>query len=88
MKFYIDRWADQIAAVIAADESAALLSTAELAKFLRISEQFLATARCRGEGPPWVRIGRSIRYQKTDVVRWLNERTYQNTSGYARRGAS
>jgi hypothetical protein len=36
----------------------ALLTPAEAAKFLRISESWLAKARMRGDGPPFIRIGR------------------------------
>ena len=49
--------------------SVALLTPAEAAKFLRISESWLAKARMRGDGPPFIRIGRSIRSQ-TALIDW------------------
>jgi hypothetical protein len=42
--------------------SQALLTPAEAAKALKVSESWLAKARLHGEGPPFMRVGRSIRY--------------------------
>ena len=50
--------------------SVALLTPAEAAKFLRISESWLAKARMRGDGPPFIRIGHSIRYSQTALIDW------------------
>ena len=35
----------------------------EAADFLRVSQSWLAKARMRGDGPPYVKLGRSIRYR-------------------------
>ena len=48
-----------------------LLTSKEAASFLRVSESWLAKARMRAEGPPFTRIGRSIRYGKATLLRWL-----------------
>ena len=45
---------------------------AEAAKILKVSESWLAKARMRSEGPPFVRIGRCIRYVR--LRQWLNSR--------------
>jgi hypothetical protein len=39
-----------------------LLTTMETAKLLKVSASWLAKARMRGEGPPFIKVGRSIRY--------------------------
>ena len=43
-----------------------LLTPKEAANFLRVSESWLAKARMRGDGPPYVKLGRSIRYREGD----------------------
>jgi Helix-turn-helix domain len=42
--------------------SAEPLTPAEAANALKVSVSWLAKARMRGEGPPFMRVGRSIRY--------------------------
>ena len=39
-----------------------LLTAKEAAVYLKASESFLAKARMRGDGPPFIKVGRSIRY--------------------------
>jgi excisionase family DNA binding protein len=57
-----------------------LLTPSEAADFLRVSESWLAKARMRGDGPPFVKIGRSIRYRESDLVQWMKSRTHLSTS--------
>ena len=40
-----------------------LLTPKEAAQFLRVSESWLAKARMRGDGPPFMLFGRSVRYE-------------------------
>ena len=47
-----------------------LLTPKEAAEFLKVSLSWLAKARMRGDGPPFIRIGRSIRYPGDDLIRW------------------
>ena len=51
-----------------------LLTTKETAALLRMSASWLAKARMRKDGPPFVEIGRSIRYSRGAVLRWLKSR--------------
>jgi predicted DNA-binding transcriptional regulator AlpA len=51
-----------------------LLTPAEAAKFLRISRSWLDKARMRSDGPPFIRIGRSIRYSQTALIDWMRPR--------------
>ena len=41
-----------------------LLTPREAADFLRVSTSWLAKARMRGDGPPYAKLGRSIRYRE------------------------
>jgi Helix-turn-helix domain len=57
-----------------------LLTPKETAKFLRVSESWLAKARMRGDGPPYMLFGRSIRYGGGGLVRWMKSCVRQSTS--------
>jgi predicted DNA-binding transcriptional regulator AlpA len=48
-----------------------MLTAKDTANFLRLSASWLAKARMRGDGPPYVKIGRSVRYSEGALVRWL-----------------
>lgn len=48
-----------------------LLDTPAAAALLTISAEALKKIRQRGEGPPFVRIGGSIRYSRASIVSWL-----------------
>ena len=48
-----------------------LLTPKEAAQQLKVSESWLAKARMRGDGPPFIKIGRAIRYSKAALVQWM-----------------
>ncbi len=48
-----------------------LLTPKEGARFLNMSESFLAKARMNGNGPPYLKLGRAVRYRKSDIMGWL-----------------
>jgi predicted DNA-binding transcriptional regulator AlpA len=48
--------------------------------FLHLSTSWLAKARMRGDGPAYVKLGRSVRYRESALVQWLKSRTRQSTS--------
>ncbi len=52
-----------------------LLDTPALATELDASEPTIISWRRLGTGPDFIRVGRLIRYRRTDVDRWLQERT-------------
>ena len=54
------------------DES--LLDESEAAKFLAISVRTLQAWRTRGFGPPFVRLGRAIRYRLKDLIEWVKSK--------------
>lgn len=51
-----------------------LLEPKEAASFLKISISWLAKARMRNDGPPFFQVGRSVRYGKVALIRWLKSR--------------
>jgi hypothetical protein len=57
-----------------------LLTPKEAARFMRVSESWLAKARMRGDGPLYVPIGRAIRYQQGDLVAYIRSRRRLSTS--------
>jgi predicted DNA-binding transcriptional regulator AlpA len=49
-----------------------LLTPEEAAAFLKLSLSWLAKARRRrGAGPPYVKLGKSVRYRPSALVAWL-----------------
>lgn len=54
-----------------ADERNSLLTPNEVAAFLKLSLSWLAKSRVRGDGPPFVKIGHAVRYQKDAILIWL-----------------
>lgn len=57
------------------DPSTEFLDTAALAEWLGLHPQLPVQWRYQGDGPPFVKIGRSVRYRVADVESWLAERT-------------
>jgi predicted DNA-binding transcriptional regulator AlpA len=51
--------------------SEALLEPREAAAFLKLSLSWLAKARQRREGPPYIKLGRSVRYNPSALSEWL-----------------
>lgn len=52
----------------------------EVARMLKVSISYLAKARMRGDGPPYHKIGRSVRYVRAEVLAWLESRSRHSTS--------
>ena len=57
-----------------------LLPPSDAANLLRLSKSWLAKARMRGDGPPYVKLGRAVRYRESALVQWLKSRTRLSTS--------
>ena len=57
-----------------------LLTPKEAAKLLKCSLSWLAKARMRGDGPPYVKLGRSIRYTEAALLQWMKSRQRLSTS--------
>jgi predicted DNA-binding transcriptional regulator AlpA len=57
-----------------------LLTPNDAADFLRLSSSWLAKARMRGDGPAFVKIGRSVRYAEGSLREYLEGQTRHSTS--------
>jgi predicted DNA-binding transcriptional regulator AlpA len=60
--------------------SIALLIPKETAGRLKVSTSWLAKARMRGDGPPFIKIGRAIRYPEAALILWMKSRQRVSTS--------
>ena len=47
--------------------------TEEAAEFARVSTRTLQRKRAEGEGPPFIRLGRFVRYLPADVRQWVEQ---------------
>jgi hypothetical protein len=56
------------------------LTPKETAARLKVSLSWLAKARMRGDGPPYIRVGRSIRYGETTLIQWMRSQQRLSTS--------
>jgi predicted DNA-binding transcriptional regulator AlpA len=52
----------------------------ETANRLKVSLSWLAKARMRGDGPPFIKIGRAIRYSEAALQQWMKSRQRLSTS--------
>jgi hypothetical protein len=89
-RHHLDKRADELAISVASNgQPDDLLRSGTAAKELGVSEQFLTIGRSRGYGPPFLRLSKSVvRYRRSDLVEWLNQRLYHCTSEYADRPKS
>lgn len=69
------------------------LRTAQAAQYLSVSRQYLESTRRRGDGPPLVRLGRTIRYRRAALDAWMKNRESRprfsaelSAENYSRRG--
>ena len=57
-----------------------LLTPFEAATILRVSLSWLAKARMRGDGPAFIKVGRSVRYSELGLQQWQKSRQRLSTS--------
>jgi predicted DNA-binding transcriptional regulator AlpA len=57
-----------------------LLEPKEAAALFNVSLSWLAKARMRGDGPPFIKIGRSVRYSEAALQQWMKSRQRLSTS--------
>ena len=57
----------------------------DAARYLALSQSFLAKLRCYGSGPRYCKLGRRVAYRKSDLDAWREERVYASTSEYPQR---
>jgi excisionase family DNA binding protein len=51
-----------------------LIDVHELADYLDVPVKTLYAWRYRREGPPAFRVGRHLRYRRSDIRRWIQQR--------------
>jgi hypothetical protein len=59
---------------------AGAVDAAEASLLTGRSKSALATLRCRGGGPPFIKAGKCVRYIRRDLLEWLYEHRVRNTS--------
>lgn len=57
-----------------------LLTRAEVEVNFGLSRRYLEISAVRGDGPPMVKIGRSVRYLVADLRQWIEARRVNSTS--------
>ena len=57
-----------------------MLTTIEAAEYLSVAPQTLARQRVEGRGPPFLKLGGSVRYDVTDLERWIEGQRRRSTS--------
>lgn len=56
------------------------MSTAEVAKLLKVHANSLAKMRIGGCGPAYMKVGRRVRYPRSDLMAWLDARRRTSTA--------
>lgn len=59
---------------------AQLLNETQVARRLHCEVKTLQAWRCRGGGPPFVKVGRLVRYNPSSVAAWIESREKHSTS--------
>lgn len=53
----------------------ALMSPADLAEYLKVPIKTIYNWRSDGSGPRGIRVGRHVRFRRTDIEAWLDRNT-------------
>ena len=48
-----------------------LLTAAELSALIKVKEETLERWRMRGQGPPYIKLGKLVRYARADIAEWV-----------------
>jgi hypothetical protein len=56
-------------------ETEPLLMEVQAARLLNLSPRTLQNWRITCNGPPFIRVGRAIRYRRSDLTVWINANT-------------
>ncbi len=60
-----------------------MLTSKGAAAFLGFADQTLRKMRIAGNGPPYLKLNRSVRYRVRDLQAWLDARVTSSTSAVA-----
>jgi predicted DNA-binding transcriptional regulator AlpA len=58
----------------------ALLTPKQLAEYTNLKPKTLETMRRRGDGPRFIKFGRSVRYRGIDISEYLDDQTRESTT--------
>ncbi len=61
-------------------QSRSFLKETDVARMWGITDRALQAMRLRGDGPPYHKIGRLVRYRLSDLELWLDQRRRTSTS--------
>jgi predicted DNA-binding transcriptional regulator AlpA len=56
-------------------DTESLLAEIYAADLLGLSSRTLQSWRSKNEGPPYVRVGRAVRYRRQDLLNWVGQNT-------------
>ena len=56
-----------------------LMTPAEVGEWLKVTPNALAQWRFRGAGPRYVKLGRHVRYQRSDITAWIDSNLREST---------
>lgn len=63
--------------------SKVLINTEEAAALMSVNKNYLEHLRVAGNSPPYVRIGKYVRYTREDILEWVQKlQKYRSTSEY------
>lgn len=62
------------------DASSALLTVEQAAEYLAVSCSYLNKLRVQGGGPVFCKLGRGVRYRKSDLQAWVDAHRVNSTS--------
>lgn len=62
------------------NQNCRLFKPLEAAHFLGLSQSWLAKLRLSGDGPPYMKVGRQVRYSQADLLGWAAKSLRQSTS--------
>jgi excisionase family DNA binding protein len=65
---------------IATGQRSVWLTRKEAADYLKLGESTLAKLFVSGDGPPAIKIGRSVRYSSVDLNEWMAAKRRRSTS--------
>lgn len=83
-KLNLDRYAKGIAAEgQRAGSPDDLLNEDEMVPWFRRSKQWFQKKRMKGGGPPYIKMGRTVLYRRSDALAWLESRIATSTAEYA-----
>ena len=57
-----------------------ILDTFEAAAYIRLSKPTLERLRLKGDGPCYAKMGKAVRYRRSDLDAWLASRLIRSTS--------